>query len=265
MESRRNFVCAKHSAHLKWPDKSRHQGKESVNMNIGGFQKNSLIDFPGTISCILFTQGCNFICPYCHNPALVPGSIKGAGKLYDENRIFKFLEKRKGFIEGVVITGGEPTLQKDLILFCRKVKDMGYKVKLDSNGTRPGILAMLFEESLIDFISMDIKTSLKNYSLVIPGKFDIRTIVESTHLLMEKAPAYEFRTTCTRPFVSKEIMKDIGEMISGASKYILQKCSRNVKVLDPKFLIEDNNFFSDKEMLGLKETIDKYVGKSVVR
>jgi len=234
-------------------------------MNIGGFQKNSLIDFPETIACILFTQGCNFICPYCHNPDLVAGPQKGAGDLYDENKIFEFLEKRKGFIEGLVITGGEPTLQKDLILFCRKVKDMGYKLKLDSNGTRPNVLAKLFEERLIDFISMDIKTSLENYHLVIPGKFNTAKIDESIHLLMENAPAYEFRTTCSRPFVSKKIMKDIGEMIEGASRYILQKCSRNVKVLDPEFLKSDNNFFSDKEMLELKEIIDKYVGASVVR
>lgn len=234
-------------------------------MNIGGFQKNSLIDFPETIACILFTQGCNFICPYCHNPDLVAGPQKGAGNLYDENKIFEFLEKRKGFIEGLVITGGEPTLQKDLILFCRKVKDMGYKLKLDSNGTRPHVLAKLFEENLIDFISMDIKTSLENYHLVLPGKFDTQKIYDSIRLLMEKAPAYEFRTTCSRPFVTKKIMKDIGEMIKGASHYILQKCSRNVKVLDPEFLKADNNFFSDIEMLELKEIIDKYVDTSIVR
>ncbi|MCK5348390.1 MAG: anaerobic ribonucleoside-triphosphate reductase activating protein [Desulfobacula sp.] len=234
-------------------------------MNIGGFQKNSLIDFPKTIACVIFTQGCNFICPYCHNPELVAGPQKGAGDLYEENEIFKFLEKRKGFLQGLVITGGEPTLQKDLIIFCRKVKDMGYKLKLDSNGTRPEILARLFKENLVDFISMDIKTSLENYHLVVPGKFNAEKIHESICLLMEKAPAYEFRTTCSRPFVSKEIMKDIGEMITGAPKYILQKCSRNVKVLDPEFLKADNNFFSDKEMLELKETIDKYVITSVIR
>lgn len=234
-------------------------------MNIGGFQKNSLIDFPGTIACILFTQGCNFICPYCHNPDLIAGPQKRTGDFYDEDKIFEFLEKRKGFIEGLVITGGEPTLQKDLILFCRKVKDMGYKVKLDSNGTRPHVLARLFEENLIDFISMDIKTGLDKYHLVIPGKFNIAKIDESIRLLMEKAPAYEFRTTCSRPFVSKKIMKDIGEMIQGASRYILQKCSRNVTVFDPEFLKADDNFFSDKEMLELKEIIDKYVGASVVR
>lgn len=234
-------------------------------MKIGGFQKNTLIDFPETIACMIFTQGCNFICPYCHNPDLVAAPKKAAGNLVDENQIFEFLEKRKGLLEGVVISGGEPTLQKDLIAFSRIVKGMGYRLKLDTNGTRPEILARLFEQGLVDFVSMDIKTCLENYHLVVPGKFDAKKIYESIRLLMDKAPAYEFRTTCTRPFVSKKIMTDIGEMITGASTYNLQKCSRNVTVLDPEFLKADHHFFSDKEMLELKAIIDKYVTTSVVR
>jgi len=234
-------------------------------MNIGGFQKNSLIDFPENIACIIFTQGCNLICPYCHNPDLVVSPQKRAGDLYDENKIFEFLKKRKGFIEGVVITGGEPTLQNDLLFFCQKIKDMGYKLKLDTNGTRPGVLSKLFKEKLVDFISMDIKTSLENYHLVLPGKFDTAKILKSIRLLMDKAPAYEFRTTCSRPFINQEIMGDIGKMIKGASKYILQKCSRNVIVLEPDFLTQDKNFFSDKEMLELQKIIDKYVVTSIVR
>ena len=234
-------------------------------MDIGGFQKNSLIDFPGTISCIVFTQGCNFTCPYCHNPNLVTGPQKGTGQVYAEDKIFKFLEKRKGLLEGVVITGGEPTLQDDLFSFCQKIKGMGYQLKLDTNGTRPRVLAELLKNKLLDFISMDIKTSLENYSLVRPGKFDTLKILESIRILMDKAPAFEFRTTCSRPFVSKKIMADIGKMIAGAPRYILQKCSRDVNVLEPDFLKINNNFFTDKEIIDLKKTIDGYVATSIVR
>ena len=234
-------------------------------MKIGGFQKNSLIDFPKTIACIIFTQGCNFSCPYCHNPDLVAGSKDGTGNLLNEADIFNFLEKRKKFLEGVVITGGEPTLQTDLLPFCRKIKDLGYKLKLDSNGSRPKILERLFKESLIDFIAMDIKTRLMDYPLVVPGKFDVSTILDSIGLIMEKAPAYEFRTTCVRPFISREILNDIGEMVRGAKSYILQKCSRNVTVLDPGFLKQETHFFTDDEMLEFKDIMGKYVVTSIVR
>jgi pyruvate formate lyase activating enzyme len=234
-------------------------------MKIGGFQKNSLIDFPKTIACIIFTQGCNFSCPYCHNPDLVAGSQGGTGRLPDEAEIFDFLEKRKGFLEGVVITGGEPTLQADLLPFCRKIKGLGYKLKLDSNGSRPKILDRLFEDSLVDFISMDIKTRLMDYPLVVPGKFDVSAIGDSIRLLMEKAPDYEFRTTCVRPLISREIMEDIGQMIRGAKSYILQKCSRRVRVLDPEFLTLEEHFFSEDEMLEFKGIIEKYGVPVIIR
>jgi pyruvate formate lyase activating enzyme len=225
-------------------------------MHIGGFQKNSLIDFPGTIACVVFTSGCNFICPYCHNPDLAAGPIKGAGSLYDTEAIFSFLEKRKGQLQGVAITGGEPTLQPDLIEFCQQIRKMGYKIKLDSNGTRPQILERLIDKQLIDYLAMDIKTSPANYPTVIKGSFDVDKILESIELIKDKAPAYEFRTTCARPFVTKEIMADIAGMIKGAPRYVLQKCSRNVRVLDPEFLKEDYHFFSPEEMQELKAIVE---------
>ncbi len=234
-------------------------------MDIGGFQKNSLIDFPGTIACVIFTQGCNFFCPYCHNPGLVPRSSKRAGDLFDADRILKFLEKRKGLLEGVVITGGEPTLQKDLREFIKEIKTLGYKVKLDTNGSHPDILNQLIRNRLLDFISMDIKTSMENYHLVMPGKIDKNKILQSARMLMDHAPAYEFRTTCVRPFITRDIMDIIGKMISGASRYVLQKCSDNVKILDPKFLKKENNFFNEKEMAGLKMILDPHVITTIVR
>ncbi len=245
-------------------------------MRFGGFQKNSLIDFPGTIACVVFTPGCNFTCPYCHNPDLAAGSVTGTGSStgssspgnsqgqdpYTETDIFSFLEKRKGLVQGVAITGGEPTLQKELIQFCERVRGMGYKIKLDSNGTRPKVLKTLMDQELVDYLAMDIKTDLAHYPLVMKNKEELASIKESIRLIMDRAPAYEFRTTCTRPFISREIMDEIGKLISGAEKYVLQKCSRNVDILDPEFLKDDTHFFTDDDMADLKSIISPYV-KSV--
>jgi len=230
-------------------------------MHIGGFQKNSLIDFPGTIACVVFTSGCNFICPYCHNPDLAAGPVKGVGSshdknVYDQDQIFSFLEKRRGQLQGVAITGGEPTLQPDLLDFCQQIRKMGYKIKLDSNGTRPHILEDLLDKQLLDYLAMDIKTSLENYPLVIKGNFDVEKIHESIELIKEKAPAYEFRTTCARPFITKKIMAEIAVMVKGAQRYVLQRCSKNVQVLDPEFLKEEHHFFSQEEMQGLKAIVE---------
>lgn len=214
---------------------------------------------------MIFTQGCNFICPYCHNPDLVPGPQQRAGLLFDENEVFEFLGSRKGLLDGIVITGGEPCLQKDLVLFCRKAKELGYKIKLDSNGSFPTILALLLQENLVDYVAMDIKTSLENYSLVTSKSFDTDKIKDSIRIIMDKASAYEFRTTCSRPFIQREILEDIGRMVSGAEQYILAKCSRNVKVLDSEFLKSDNHFFSDNDMEELKKIIDPYVGSVILR
>lgn len=234
-------------------------------MHIGGFQKNSLIDFPETIACIIFTQGCNFICPYCHNPDLVVSPQKRADNLFDEAKILDFLDQRKDLMEGVVITGGEPTLQKDLTAFCSKIKQMGYRVKLDTNGTRPKILEYLLDHQLIDFVSMDIKTIPDHYHGVVSEKFDTRKIETSIGLLISSPVEYEFRTTCTKPFITEEIMDEIGKLIKGARSYILQKCSRNIKALDLEFLKADHHFFSDEKMEQLKHIISPYVKAVVVR
>lgn len=236
-------------------------------MNIGGFSKNTLIDFPQTIACIVFTQGCNFFCPYCHNPDLVAGphTTAGAGGLFDEQKIMDYLKQRQGLLEGVVITGGEPTLQKDLKAFCRTVKNLGYKIKLDTNGSRPDILEDLLASDLLDFVSMDIKTSLDRYDRVVSAAFDTQKISKSIQRVMETAPAYEFRTTCSRPFVTPGILEKIGVQVQGADQYILAKCSRNVKVLDSDFVKSDNHFFSDAQMMELKETLTPFVKKVIVR
>lgn len=233
-------------------------------MNIGGFQKNSLIDFPGQIAAVVFTPGCNFICPYCHNPDLAAAKVTAS--TLDPEEVLAFLAKRQGMLQGLAITGGEPTLQKDLGEFCSRAKEMGYQIKLDSNGTRPGILAGLFDRNLVDYLAMDIKTDPAHYPQIMKGKDrDAGRIRESVRLIMDRAPAYEFRTTCARPFVTREIMPGIGELISGATLYILQPCSRNVDVLDPDFPRDDTHFFTDEEMGELKGLAAPFVNEVRIR
>jgi len=132
-------------------------------MIIGGLHKNSLIDYPGKISCVIFLSGCNFDCPYCHNPELAKGRSLSTGYL-SEDLIFDFLGSRKGFLDGVVVSGGEPTLQKGLISFCEKIRLMDYPVKLDTNGSRPEVIKKLIDEDLVNYIAMDIKTDPSHYT-----------------------------------------------------------------------------------------------------
>ena len=234
-------------------------------MHVGGFQKNSLIDFPGQIACTVFTPGCNFICPYCHNPDLAAGPVTVPGSPYTEEEILAFLEKRRGLLQGVAITGGEPTLQKDLVDFIKRVREMGYKVKLDSNGTRPRVLETLLDQGLVDYLAMDIKTDLAHYPLIMKNKDQVGRIKESIKLIMDKAKEYEFRTTCARPYITPGIMMQIGKEITGASRYVLQKCSKNVDILDPGFLNDATHFFTDKEMTELRAVIAPFVQSVRIR
>ncbi len=243
-------------------------------MYIGGFQKNSLIDFPGTIACVVFTRGCNFTCPYCHNPDLVAGrtvpdrkgpSSSPGSDMSDQKKILGFLDKRRGMIEGVAITGGEPSLQGDLIDFIQTVRQMGYKIKLDTNGTAPGILSALFDQGVVDYLAMDIKTDTDHYPMVMKNPGHLDRVMESISLIMEKAPAYEFRTTCAKPFVTPGIMENIGRMIQGASSYILQPCSRNVNMLDPDFAAEDDHFPGVDDMAALKAAVLPFVENTRIR
>lgn len=233
-------------------------------MHIGGFQKNSLIDFPGTVACVVFTTGCNFFCPYCHNPDLASGSVAGRKSL-DAQDIFTFLASRKDLVDGVVITGGEPCLQPDLTDFILRIKHMGLAVKLDSNGSRPEVLAHLLDRSLVDYVAMDIKTAPSLYPDIMKTSIRVDAIQESMDVIMASAPAYEFRTTCVRPFVTEKIMEKICRRIRGAQKYVLQKCSKNVQMLDPYFSRQADRFFSDLEIQGLKAIAEKTVKTVIIR
>lgn len=207
-------------------------------MLIGGLQKTSFLDYPDKISAIIFTLGCNFRCGYCHNPEL----INSMTAKYSEEEIFEFLNRRKGRIDGVVITGGEPCIQKDLVEFIKKVKDLGFLVKLDTNGCFPEILQKSM--AYVDYIAMDIKAPLDNYSKIVNVNISEENIKKSINLIMNSGIDYEFRTTVVRSMLLKNDFDKIGDLISGAKRYYLQKFVPS-KILD-KNLIKESTY-TDEE------------------
>jgi pyruvate formate lyase activating enzyme len=231
-------------------------------MLIGGFQKFSLIDYPDKLSAIIFTQGCNFRCPYCHNPELVEPKL--FQKPLDEKIIFSFLEARKGKLDAVVITGGEPTLQKDLPEFIRKIKNAGFLVKLDSNGTNPGMLQLLIEEKLVDYIAMDIKAPLEKYDKIIHAQIDSNIIKESIDVIMNSSLNYEFRTTFVKGMLTKAEIISLGKLIKGAKIYVLQKLINRGKLLDPSFM-NSTLEYSNEELNLIKQGILNYVMQCIIR
>ena len=183
-------------------------------MKIGGFLKQSFVDFPSTISAVIFTNGCNLSCWYCHNKQLINGKLKNETKL---SEIYDFLESRKGFLDGVVISGGEPTMQYDLEEVIDHLKLLGYKVKLDTNGTKPDILEKLLPK--VDYVAMDIKNSFGNYEKTV-GKTNLENIKQSIRIL-KKSKNYEFRTTFS-PDITLDDMECIGKSIEGTEHFYLQ-------------------------------------------
>jgi len=191
-------------------------------MKLAGLQKLTLLDFPGHVACTVFTAGCNLRCPFCHNSELVLPERKP--ELMDEETFFAFLKKRQGILEGVCVTGGEPLIQKDIAAFLRRIKDLGFAVKLDTNGCFPKILRSLVEEGLVDFVAMDIKNSPDRYAVTagIPA-LDLTAVQESVAYLMSAAVDYEFRTTVAAQFHDEESFRDIAHWIAGAKRYALQE------------------------------------------
>ena len=206
-------------------------------MIFGGFQKTDLINFPGKIASTVFTRGCNFRCPYCHNPEFV---IQGCdqtyfGETYAEEEILGYLKKRSAFIDGLVVSGGEPTLHNDLPDFIRKVRELGLMVKLDTNGSRPGVLAALLEEGLLDYVAMDIKAPLKKYHLL--GFDSTEFIEESIKLLNNSEIDHEFRTTCARAIIADDDFIKMAAILDPDAKWYLQPFNP-AKTLDPAFTSE---------------------------
>ncbi len=190
-------------------------------MKICGFQKMTMLDYPGKVACTVFTGGCNFRCPFCHNALLVTEIDED--NLWEESEIIEYLYKRKGIIDGVCITGGEPLMQKDIAEFIGKVKETGLPVKLDTNGSYPQKLKSLVADGLVDYVAMDIKNSKAKYPLTvgIPG-YDIGKIEESVEFLLSDAVDYEFRTTVVRELHTADDIAEIADWISGAKRYFLQ-------------------------------------------
>ncbi len=190
---------------------------------IAGLQKLTLLDFPGKVACTLFTRGCNFKCPFCHNASLVVRADEQ--KPYSNAEILAFLKKRSGVLDGVAITGGEPTLMPGLYDFIKQVKELGYSVKLDTNGTRPEVIRRLVEDKLVDYVAMDIKNHPAKYAYTVglADNYDLTPIIESKNYLMEGKVDFEFRTTVAKPFHTEEDFYLIGEWIKGDEKYFLQQ------------------------------------------
>ncbi len=189
-------------------------------MKIHGLQKMTLLDFPGRVACTVFLGGCDFRCPYCHNFELVDGS---APAIMEEGELYAFLEKRRGLLDGVAITGGEPTLRPDLPELMRHIRDMGYAVKLDTNGGHPDRLEKILSEGLADYVSMDIKNSPEKYAQTVGlASVDLEPIRECVSLLMAGETDYEFRTTVVDELHDAADFEAIGQWIAGARRYFLQ-------------------------------------------
>ncbi len=218
-------------------------------MQIGGLIKLSLVDYPGMTAAVIFTQGCNFRCPYCHNKELVIPSCFAAPIAQEE--IISFLVKRKGLLGGVVITGGEPTIQKDLLNFMQTVKALAYKIKLDTNGSRPDVLQDIINQKLVDYIAMDVKAPLGIYSILAGVSVDTDSIAKSIGMIKSSGIAHQLRTTLVRPLLKSEDIPQLFNLVCGAKTYVLQNFTPRESLLDPA-LAKDGTF-SENEFVSLQK------------
>ncbi len=229
-------------------------------MNVAYVQKTSFIDYPGRISAVVFTRGCNFRCPYCHNPELVvPERYCGTIRQDD---LFSYLDRRKGKLDAVVVTGGEPTLQADLIPFMERIKSMGFLVKLDTNGSRPQILREAIGKGIPDYLAMDIKAPWEKYALVTGSLVNITDIRDSINLIRASSIPHEFRTTLPETLLKPDDVRAIGRMIEGASLYILQKFIPSKHV---EKAYEGQASMPDEDLEPLVTELQSLVGRCMVR
>ena len=227
-------------------------------MLIDGLQKLTLLDFPGHTACTVFTGACNFRCPFCHNASLVlhPNELPSL----PEADFFAFLEKRRGLLDGVAVTGGEPTLQPDLPEFLAKIRAAGYAVKLDTNGGRPDVLREILRAGLADYVAMDIKSSRKNYEKAAGVKGVLPAVLESIELLRSSGIPYEFRTTAVKNLHTAADFSQIGEWLAGTERYFIQSFTDSGDILSPGM-----EAFSNAELHGLLEAVLPQIPKAQLR
>ena len=219
-------------------------------MKISGLVKNSFVDYPGKIAAVVFTKGCNMDCVYCHNAHLLNDEYG----VIDNNKIISFLKKRINKVEAVVISGGEPTIQKGLIQYIKSIRELGFLVKLDTNGTDPGVINDLIKLKLVDYIAMDIKATDKKYSEICRASVNIKSIRDSIKLIMSSNLNYEFRTTCY-PSITNEDIFDIAKRIKGANRFALQRCRNPAKNYEYENMVKNKDFFNN-----LKNNISNMFG-----
>jgi len=230
-------------------------------MVVAGLQKCSLIDFPGKVSAVVFITGCNFTCPYCHNPELARGRYP---QRISRDELLDFLSHRRTLIDGVVITGGEPTLWPHLHGLCSAIGDLKLAVKLDTNGSRPDVLGHLIHDRLVDYVAMDIKTSLENYGPPFCDSTDAPKVKQSIRRIMESTVDYEFRTTCAPPFINDATLLQIAAEIRNARRYVLQAFRPRV-VLDPDFIDASGPAGSKKQLSRFRSLVLPLVPSCEVR
>lgn len=222
-------------------------------MKIKGLQKLTLLDFPEKLACTVFLGGCNFRCPFCHNASLV--RPEGEGEDISEEEFFSFLESRRGRLEGVCVSGGEPTLHRELPEFLKKIKALGFAVKLDTNGYRPEVLRELLSEGLVDYVAMDIKSSPEGYGRCVGIEdLDLKPIYESTAQLMEGKVDFEFRTTVVKELHTKEDIVSIGRWLRGEESFFLQSFKDSGDIL-----CEGMSAYSDEEMKEFEKELKAYI------
>lgn len=228
-------------------------------MRIGGFQKTSLLDYPDCISAIIWTMDCNFRCPFCYNKNIVFGKVEPT----PEEEVLSFLKKRKGLLEGLVITGGEPLLQEDIVDFIKKVKKLDYLVKIDTNGAFPERLKEIINKKLVDYLSMDIKAPKNKYSKLAGIKVDITKIEQSIEIITNNAPDYEFRTTFVPELLKKEDIIRIAKWLKGSKRFYLQQFKSDTSLISSK--LDNVAPYSKEDLVKTLEKIKPFFKNCDVR